>query len=311
VSLSEIGDPAWGVKRKRRSLPRQARIESAIAKPVVKWAGGKARLLPVIRRHLPRTFHRYFEPFCGGAALYFSLAPEMATLGDLAVDLIETYSAIACDVESVIRELRVHALAHAADRDSHYYSMRALWNLPDAELGTAQRAALFLYLNRTCFNGLWRVNREGQFNVPIGDYKNPAIERATELRAAAKLLGTTRAIVAGDYRATTGAATRGDLAYLDSPYDGETFTSYTRERFDAEAQGELAQHARSLAKRGVHVLMSNHDTWLIRELYPESEGWHVSPISAPRSVAASGSKRADAREVLISSYGPEVMRGAQ
>lgn len=298
-SAAEIAAP------KRARAPRQISL-LPVTRPIVKSVGGKGRLLPILCAHLPLSFGRYFEPFCGGAALFFDLIARgqisgNAALGDLNVDLIETYSALAFDVETVIRHLHEHAARHREDGKRHYYFMRELWNDQAVEMGTCERAAVYLYLNKTCFNGLWRVNKSGGFNVPLGRYVNPTICNPPALRAAAAALSKA-SILAGDYRMTCGPAARGDLVFMDPPYDGDTFTSYTSAKFDAEAQGELAQFARVLAKRGVHVLLSNHDTALIRELYPTSDGWHVYEISAPRSVAASGSKRAPARELLISSY---------
>jgi DNA adenine methylase len=272
----------------------------ASAGPIVKSVGGKGRLLPFLRARLPATFGRFVEPFCGGAALFFDLARPGSILGDANVDLIETYAALVFDVEAVISALDDHAERHAANADLHYYATRSLWNDPACEMGTCERAATYLYLHRVCFNGLHRVSKTGKFNVPIGRYKNPTICDPGALRAAAALLSTAK-IIAGHFATTAAMATVGDLAYFDPPYDGGSFTAYTPDGFNLDEQISLARTARDCAARGVHVMLSNHDTALVHELYREA-CWHVREVSAPRSIAASGEKRGDARELLITSY---------
>jgi DNA adenine methylase len=280
--------------------------------PIFKAAGGKRRLVPTLMQHVPSHFNRYIEPFCGGAALFFAIAPRQdAILGDLNVELVDLYAALAHDVERVITCFDVHVRDHAADAHRHYYSMRDVLNDDMAELGLHERAALVLYINRASFNGLWRMSAKGRFNVPIGrgpkdritgerGYKSVAID-PDRLRGAAAILARAR-LLAGDYRSTIAMAAPGDFIYFDPPYD-DSFTSYTRNGFDQDEQGSLAGNARALVDRGVHVLLSNHDTPMIRELYSDRT-WHVTEIAAPRSIAANGSKRQPARELLIASYAP-------
>lgn len=299
-------------KPKRARGPRQVALVLA-ARPIVKSAGGKGRLLPILRAHLPATFGGYLEPFCGGAALYFDLGPRLAAvnaravLGDLNADLIETYSALAFDVETVIRNLHEHAERHAQDAAGHYYYMRELWNDPTCEMGTCERAAVYLYLHRVCFNGLHRVNQAGEFNVPIGRYKNPEICHPGKLRAAAAMFARAK-LCAGDFQTITPTAAAGDLVYMDPVYDvapgAKSFTAYTTAGGGPELQERIAWDAMMLADRGVRVLVSNADTALVRELYPVSR-WRVTEIMAPRSVAASGGKRGKVPELLISSYAPQ------
>src|SRR5262249_14917081 len=148
--------------------------------PVIKWVGGKTKLLPELLARMPSRFGRYFEPFAGGAALFFRVAPERAVLADSNPDLIGLYTAIASDVASVIRRLQQHRDAHD---QAHYYAMRTRWNDHHGSWPLADRAAAFVYLNKTCFNGLWRVNRAGDFNVPIGRYTDPPICVPEALRA--------------------------------------------------------------------------------------------------------------------------------
>jgi DNA adenine methylase len=290
---------------KRRA--RQSRLPGVRAQPivkagpVVKSAGGKTRLLPILRSHLPLTFEKYLEPFVGGGALFFDLARPGSILGDLNFDLIDTYASLAFDVEAVIRSLENLASRYRKDPRAHYYATRDLWNDPECEATAAERAAMFIYLSKTCFNGLHRVNKAGKFNVPIGRYENPTICDSDRLRAAASLLATAK-LWAGDFATVCAMATRGDLVYLDSPYDGGSFVAYTSAGGGVELQERIAIVAHELAERGVHVLASNHDTPLVRELYLPARGWHVAEILAPRSVAANGGKRGKARELLIASY---------
>jgi DNA adenine methylase len=162
---------------------RKQASRSVKAGPIVKWAGGKTRLLSELRARLPDTFGRYYEPFVGGGALFFSLNPALAVLGDTNGALIEMYKAVAADVEAVIDTLEQHRLAHSVD--GYYYAVRDAWNSGEWLDHPIDAAAAFIYLNKTCFNGLWRVNQSGRFNVPRGDYKNPTILDPDTLRVAA------------------------------------------------------------------------------------------------------------------------------
>jgi DNA adenine methylase len=262
-----------------------------VAKPIIKWAGGKTKLLPELVKHLPSTYGRYYEPFIGGAALFFHLEPADAVLGDLNPNLINVYRTLAQAPGAVIDELRSHANWHRT-RPNWYYEVRAAWN--ESGVGDIWRAAAFLYLNRTCFNGLWRVNKKGEFNVPKGDYKNPTICDAENLAAAAVVLSRA-AIRHGSYALTVEDAKAGDLVYFDPPYDG-TFTGYTDEGFNRTAQRDLAWAVRDLAERGCHVVVSNSDTPLIRELYAD---FTIHSINAPRAINSDGEGRQPAPEVIV------------
>lgn len=268
--------------------------------PAVKWAGGKTRLLRELLARLPARWGRYFEPFAGGAALFFRLAgegrlaPGLAVLSDANGDLIGCYRELARDHRAVAAHLRELVAGHSRDA---YYAVRAAWN-EGRPCSPAARAATMLYLNRACFNGLWRVNRAGAMNTPVGsgslavpDLEGPAAALArAELRCA-------------DYREIAAEAVRGDLVYFDPPYDPLTptssFTSYTAGVFGLEQQSELSRLALALRRRGVHVVVSNHDTPLVRELYSESSGWRVDAVQVRRSVGARS--RGEAREVIVTS----------
>lgn len=263
------------------------------AKPVIKWAGGKARLLPELLARMPARFGRYYEPFAGGAALFFRVAPERAVLADRNLDLMEMYSALARDVEAVLELVDQHQMLNRDYGERHYISVRDAWNAR-ASMGTdAARAAAFIYLNKHCFNGLWRVNRKGEMNVGWG--KHPTLTPGVNnLRAASGVLARAK-LRADDYRGTTDDAERGDFVFCDPPYDG-TFTSYTAGGFDDVAQAELAHTVRCLVDRGVQVMVSNADTPRIRALYA---GMRIDVVQRPGTMNSNGKKRGAVDEVII------------
>jgi DNA adenine methylase len=284
-----------------RSLARVRRdlrplLPEPVASPIVKWVGGKSKLLPELTARLPERFERYFEPFAGGAALYFRVAPERAVLADSNSDLIGLYQCLGRDVAAVIRRLEHHRTAHC---EEHYYATRTRWNDRERSWSSADRAATFIYLNKTCFNGLWRVNRAGAFNVPIGRYTDPPICVPEALRAAAALLGKTT-LRCCDYQTAVADARRGDFVYFDPPYDPLTvtanFTSYTSDCFGPEHQRALAETARALVARGCHVMLSNSDTLFIRSLY---KGFQIDRVKCARAINSNAAKRGDVDEVII------------
>ncbi len=268
-----------------RALRTVPQVQEVQASPVVKWVGGKTRLLPELISRLPERWNRYYEPFAGGAALFFRLAPKRAVLADFNHDLIGLYTAIANDVSAVIRRLEMHREMH---NESHYYEMRTRWNDREVSWSTPERAAAFIYLNKTCFNGLWRVNRSGSFNVPIGRYTDPPICVPDTLRAAQHVLARAE-IRRADYRTAVTDARAGDFLYFDPPYDPvnptSNFTSYTVSAFGPDQQRELADTARALVAKGCRVMLSNSDTPFIRSLYKgmrvhTSRGRRASPCRA-------------------------------
>lgn len=300
-------DTAQNAPRSRRSdVPessgtgqpdgRVAGAQQILAEPVFKSAGGKRRMLRHLLPRVPARYCRYYEPFAGGAALFFALAPEAAVLGDANHDLIALYDALAQDVEDVIGLLGHLEADHGEQR---FYELRNDWNarLFDGAGDQAAHAAAMLYLNRSCFNGLWRVNQAGEFNAPFGDGRPVSIDR-DNLRAASQLLQRAE-LRAGDFEDTLADIQAGDFAYLDSPYDGG-FTSYTAGSFGEDDQRRLAACARRLDDRGVHILLSNSDTPLIRELYD----WAlIETVMAPRAIAANPASRGAAAELLIRNPG--------
>ncbi len=275
------------------SLP-SARPDSAA--PVIKWVGGKTKLLPELLARMPDKHERYYEPFAGGAALFFRVAPASAVLNDYNPDLINLYKVLGGDVAAVIKRLEYHRDHHS---ESHYYKVRERWNDRELEWATADRAATFIYLNKTCFNGLWRVNRAGDFNLPIGRYTDPPICVPEALRAAHRLLARAE-LRNGDYRAAVEDAKRGDFVYFDPPYDPVTttsnFTSYTNSTFGHDQQRELADTARKLVARGCKVMLSNSDTPFIRSLYKR---FTIARVMCSRAINSNASKRGEVAEVIV------------
>lgn len=273
--------------------------------PLVKWVGGKTKLMPELTARMPATYGRYYEPFAGGAALFFALQPERAVLGDANADLISAYRSVAADAEAVIELVESHRREHSTE---HYGFVRQVWNMANGERATcASNAAAFLYLNRTCFNGLWRVNQDGEFNVPIGRYADPLAIVADRIRTTAPILARAE-LRSGDYRDTVSDAESGDFVYFDSPYDPLTptanFTGYAG-RFRAEQQAELADTVRLLAARGVRVMASNSDTPFVRRLY---SGMRIDTVTCPRAINSNAAKRGAVNEVIVTA-GYDVAQG--
>ena len=271
------------------------------AGPIIKWVGGKSRLLPELLLRAPKAFNRYYEPFVGGGALFFALAPKHAVLGDMNEALIDMYQTLVFDVEGVIACLRQHKRQHTED---HYYEVRTWWNEERSKcIDGVSVAAAFIYLNKTCFNGLWRVNKSGEFNVPMGDYKDPAIYDPDALRAAVNVLEKATLMV-NEFDITAGNAKAGDFVYFDPPYVPisitSSFTSYTTGVFGEKQQVALANHARDLVDKGVHVMLSNNDVPLVHELY---KGFHIDVVQRAGTVSSKGSKRGKVNEVIITDGG--------
>jgi DNA adenine methylase len=280
------------------SSPRKLAVPhvAPAASPVVKWVGGKSKLLGELRARMPERIGRYFEPFAGGAALFFATAPREAVLADDNRDLIATYRAISDDVGLLIRKLELHRDKHD---QAHYYAMRAAWNDPSVSMSAVDRAATFIYLNKTCFNGLWRVNHGGAFNVPMGRYTDPPICVPDTLRTAAILLARAE-LRHADFRDAVVDADKGDFVYFDPPYDPLTktssFTSYTAGAFGDDHQRALADLARQLVARGVRVMLSNSDTPFVRSLY---RGLKIDRVKCPRAINSDAARRGEVDEVVV------------
>jgi DNA adenine methylase len=272
-------------------------LPEAVPAPFVKWVGGKTKLLPELTSRAPRLFGRYFEPFVGGGALFFRLGPPAACLTDMNAELVGTYRAIRDEVELVIRHAGKLAAQH---EETFYYATRARWNEARAELSPAQRAATFLYLNKTCYNGLWRVNRRGDFNVPAGRYANPTVCDPESLRAASWALQKAE-LSCAPFERVLDEADAGDFVYFDPPYDPVSgtsdFTSYTVDAFSADDQARLARVFRQLADRGCAVMLSNSDTPYVRKLYA---GFKIDRVKCARAINSKADRRGDVNEVIVS-----------
>jgi DNA adenine methylase len=286
-----------------RVAPCHARRPRGALTPIVKWAGGKRKLAPTLAARMPNSYARYFEPFAGGAALYLHVEPEHAVLSDANADLMRLYLDVAHRLDSLIADLEWHARNHS---ETYYYEVRSRWNdgWNDGRHDTpgTSRSAALLYLNKTCFNGLWRVNDEGKFNTAIGRYSHPAILDERALRAVAPALARAELGVS-DFRQVVAAARGGDFVYLDPPYIPTSITSrfagYTPGGFGERDHRDLADAARALARRGVQVMLSNSDTPLAWELYGAWPGFRIERVSRTGTMSSNTSKRGRISELLI------------
>ena len=261
-------------------------------KPVLKWAGGKTQLLDELSRKIPHRFNNFIEPFFGGGALFFHIQPTKGIIADSNPELINLYRAIANHVDAVVEATKVHR----NDKD-YFYELRKIdWQL----LPPAQAAARTIFLNKTCFNGLYRVNRKGQFNVPFGHYKNPKICDETNLRAASKALKHAK-ILLGDYKdVLVEWARKQDFIFLDPPYlpisEYSDFKRYTKEQFYEDDQRELAVLVKELYEKGCHVLLTNSNHPLIHELYSD---FTIEIVKTKRNINSKAGERTG-EDVIIS-----------
>ena len=266
------------------------------ASPFVKWAGGKRSIIAELVHRLPTTFNRYWEPFVGGGALFFEIQVRLtsATLSDYNLDLMVAYNAVKRDPLSLIAKLEQHASRHGKD---YYYKVRKRRKIQNS----IDMAARFLYLNKTCYNGLYRVNSKGDFNVPIGSYVNPDIVQRENILACTVAVGMAQL----EYREfDTITPDAGDFVYCDPPYNpvnSTSFTKYTKLEFGEAEQQRLQHFALQLHQRGVKIMLSNSDTPLIRDLY-RGRPWHLATVLAPRIVNSKPDGRGAINELVITNY---------
>lgn len=268
-------------------------------KPIVKWVGGKTQLLPHIKERLPKGFNTYYEPFLGGAAVLLDLNPTKAIVNDINPELINMYEQIRDHVEDVILSLSNLDVAHAMmDAKEFFYEVREEFNT-NLLTNTPQQAARFIYLNKHCFNGLYRVNSKGKFNVPFnGKLKGGSFDPDHLREVSTRLKGVD--IRCGTFLDAVAEASAGDLVFFDSPYDSGTvtFTDYTKEGFGYEDHVRLANLFKELTNRGVYCILTNHDTSLIRDLYKD---YTIEVVDVRRSINRNGSDR-KGTEVIITNY---------
>lgn len=278
---------------------------STTLKPFTKWAGGKRQLLPEIFWLLPVTYNRYYEPFVGGGALFFALVPQKATINDLNADLICTYKKIRDDVDKLVELLKFHAQNNSKE---YYLQLREVdRNGEIKKMTDTERAARLLYMLRVDFNGLYRVNRKNQFNVPYGRYKTPKIINETLLKSISNYFNENDILIEqGDFRETVKTTQAGDFVYFDPPYmplsSTSSFTSYTQNGFNFSMQTRLRDLFYKLTSRGVKIMLSNSATDEIYDLYAGLDNINITIVKANRMINANSSNRKKIDELIIRNY---------
>jgi DNA adenine methylase len=274
--------------------------KNKLVAPFLKWVGGKRQIIPTIAEHLPKTIKVYIEPFIGGGALLFHLQPKRAIINDFNSELINVYSVIKNDLESLVIDLKKHK-----NESDYFYAIRGIDRTGEIDkLTNAERASRIIYLNKTCFNGLYRVNSSGEFNSPFGKYKNPNIINEPTLRAVNHYLNTNDIqIINGDYLEILKKADKNSFVYLDPPYhpvsESSNFTGYVQGGWDESDQIRLREACDDLTKRGINFLQSNSSADFIKHQYTN---YSINTIKANRAINSNGEKRGEIEEVLIKNY---------
>jgi len=262
-------------------------------KPFLKYAGGKTQSLQYIYPLIPKKFNTYYEPFLGGGSLYFFLNPEKAVISDINRDLMVTYLVCRDNLQELIDLLRAYP------NDKAFYSK--MREKCVNSLSCVEVAARFIYLNKTCYNGLYRVNSKGIFNVPFGNYSNPSICDEQALKQTSQCLQNAQ-IYFADFATILKDARCGDFVYMDPPYvpvEKNSFVQYSQDVFDMACQERLAEEFKRLVKKDVKVLLSNSDTEWVRETYKE---FNLIEIKSKRSINSKGSGRGKITELLVKGY---------
>lgn len=283
-------------------MPKQT--NNKLVAPVVKWVGGKRQLLPEIKKYSPKKYNTYFEPFVGGGAVLFELQPKNAIVNDINKELINLYSVIQNNVDDLIEKLSdTESYSNTSDC---YYRVRELDREPQKynKMTGVDRAARILYLNKTCYNGLYRVNSMGEFNSPFGSYKNPNIVNSITLKAVSKYFNESNIkFLNGDFEKTVKTAKKDDFVYFDPPYapisKTSNFTGYNENGFGENEQIRLKELCDTLDKKGVKFLLSNSDCEFIRDLYKD---YNIVTIQAKRTINSNANNRGAISEVLIRNY---------
>ena len=280
-----------------------ANQKNLVLSPVLKWVGGKRQLLNDIIPMIPKNCSTYVEPFIGGGAVLFELQPKKAIINDFNSELINVYTVIRDYSEELIKELQFHKDNNTSE---HFYAVREYDRKPEffSQMTPVQKAARVIYLNKTCYNGLYRVNSAGQFNSPYGKYKNPNIVNETVIRAMSKYFNEDNIVIKNeDFKEALKGLRRGAFVYLDPPYmpisSSSSFTGYTENGFNEDKQRELKELCDKLDKKGIKFLQSNSDCEFIRELY---SGYRIKTIKAKRAINSKGNSRGEINEVLIYNY---------
>lgn len=279
--------------------------QNLLLQPVLKWAGGKRQLLSQMKLYFPKNIDNYYEPFLGGGAVLFHLEPKNAVVNDFNEDLINCYICIKDNLEELIEKLKNYATKNNPDS---YYDIRAMDRTNAYKKWTpVQKAARLIYLNRTCYNGLFRMNSSGQFNSPFGSYKNPNICNEPVLRAISKYFNENNITFRhGDFYDACIDAPKGSFIYLDPPYDQfedqTNFVGYTKNGFDKSDQIRLKEMCDELIERGCYIMLSNSKTDFIVDLYNDTTKYvtySINTVNARRNINSNGKKRGEVEEVLI------------
>lgn len=275
--------------------------KNKLVQPVLKWVGGKRQLLPEIEKYIPKNYKTYYEPFIGGGAVLFHLQPKSAVVNDVNSELINMYNVIKYDVDALIENLKEHE-----NNPEYFYSLREVDRNKDeyGKLTNIQRASRVIYLNKTCYNGLFRVNQSGEFNSPFGGYKNPNIVNEATLRAVSNYFNRADVrFVNADFVEALSGITKGSFVYFDPPYDpvssSASFTGYDKGGFNRDEQIRLKELCDELNAKGVKFLLSNSSTAFIHELYKD---YKIEIVKAKRAINSNGSLRGDVDEVLVRNY---------
>ena len=273
------------------------------AKPFVKWAGGKRQIIDELKKYIHDEFNTYYEPFIGGGALLFELAPKKAVINDSNAELMNVYQVL-CDDSKFKKMCRVLNNYEANHSEEFFYEIRNKDKNKNTfnRLSDYTRAARTIYLNKACFNGLYRVNSKNEFNVPFGKKSKVNTYDGNNLITVSNYLTMNDIkILNKDFEEAVSYAKKGDFVYFDPPYDSDNniFTSYTEEGFGKEEQRRLAKVFKELDQKGVYVMLSNHNTILINELYKD---YHIHVIEAKRNINSNGKKRGKVEEVIITNF---------
>ncbi|MDY5875887.1 MAG: DNA adenine methylase [Bacilli bacterium] len=272
-------------------------------KPFVKWAGGKRQILDKLIKYVPEDFNTYYEPFVGGGALFFELSPKNAVINDSNEELINVFRCIKDEekLTKMCNELNHHEANHS---EEYYYKIRNIDRDKNKfnRLSDYKRAARTIYLNKACFNGLYRVNSKGEFNVPFGKKLKVNTYEGQNIGIIHAYLNFNNIkILSIDFEEAVKDAKEGDFIYFDPPYDSDTYTfnSYTEDGFSKDEQIRLSNVFKNLSDRGCYVMLSNHNTVLINELYKD---FYIHKITAKRNINSNGKKRGKVEEVIITNY---------
>ena len=272
-------------------------------KPFVKWAGGKRQIIDMLIKYAPREFNTYYEPFVGGGALFFELSPKKGVINDSNEELINIYKCL-CNEDKFKKMCSVLNHYEKEHNEEFYYKIRNKDRNKNAynKLADYTKAARTIYLNKACFNGLYRINSKNEFNVPFGKKNKVNTYDGSNLITVSNYLTLNNIKICNeDFEKSVKTAKKGDFVYFDPPYDSDTstFNSYTEEGFGKEEQKRLAKVFKELDKKGVYVMLSNHNTVLVNELYKD---YNIHVIEAKRNINSNGKKRGKVEEVIITNY---------